>query len=56
MIDSTPRTAIAFEPTGSNATVCFSDATSLVLQRRQTVHADTQDMTVTERFKWISKT
>lgn len=46
--------AVEGKPKGE-ATVCFSDATSLVLQRRQTVHADSQDMTVTERFKWISK-
>jgi hypothetical protein len=40
---------------GGEATVCLSDATSLLLQRRQTVHAQSGDMTVTERFKWTLK-
>ena len=40
---------------GGEATVCLSDATSLLLQRRQTVHAKSGDMTVTERFKWTLK-
>lgn len=37
------------------ASVCLSDTTSLPLHRRQTVHFDSGDMTVTETYHWTLK-
>ena len=37
------------------ASVCIADATGLPLQRNQTVHFPTGEMTVTETFKWQMK-
>lgn len=38
-----------------DASVCLSDSTALPLHRRQTVHFDSGDMTVTETFRWTLK-
>lgn len=39
----------------AEASVCIADATGLPLQRTQTVHFETGDMTETETFKWQMK-
>jgi hypothetical protein len=39
----------------AEASVCIADATGLPLQRTQTVHFQTGDMTVSETFKWQMK-
>lgn len=38
----------------AEASVCLAEATSLPLERRQTVHFDQGDMSVTERFTWTT--
>lgn len=39
----------------AEASLCIADATGLPLQRTQTVHFQTGDMTVNETFKWQMK-
>lgn len=39
----------------AEASVCLAEATSLPLERRQTVHLDRGDLSVTERFTWTSR-
>lgn len=52
------RVEFGLEVEGKNmgeASVCIAEATGLLLQRNQTVHFPTGDMTVTETFKWEMK-
>ncbi len=52
------RVDFGIEVEGKNmgeASVCIADATGLPLQRNQTVHFPTGEMTLTETFKWQLK-
>ncbi len=56
--ESCKRVDFGIEVEGKNmgeASVCFADATGLPLQRTQTVHFPTGEMTATETFKWQMK-